>query len=116
MSQAILFNMSASLVPGPNAGLERSLIGTITAAVAYGLVLALYGTTFHALLNSKEKRNFLLGYITLMLVMSTVDCLSNIFVIIKDIFLVDVFNGHFEIMEEAWIYPFSIWAADAFMV
>jgi len=113
--------MPTSLVPGSNHGSESTLIGVIIAAVAYGLVLALYATTFRALLNnlrkfSRRKKNFLLAYITMMLLMSTADLLVNILSIINEIFLVDVSNGRYKTLGVAWISPFLIWGADAFMV
>lgn len=113
--------MQSSLFPGTNVEAELTMLATIIAAIAYGLVFSLYAISFHALIKnrkkySKKKTNFLLAYITLMFLISTANLLSSVFFIIKVVFLVDLFHGQVDISTPYWIYPFSVWGADAFMV
>lgn len=121
MSLAILFAMHSLLEPGSDTVLELNTLAILIAAVPYGIVIVLYTISVLALLNSggkysKRKKNLLLAYITLTLLLSTTAYISSILYIIQAIFLVDILKGRVHITDPAWIYPLSILAADAFMV
>jgi len=113
------------LIPGPDEYLELRTLGTIISAIAYGIVITLSGNCFLLLLKkrgiySNRMRLFLLIYVTVMLLLSTLAIILSIRGIMFDIFRVfDLL--HFVDLPPVEVYspaalPLIIWGADGFMV
>jgi hypothetical protein len=71
------------LIPGPDVYLELRMLGTIISAIAYGIVIVLSGNCFLLLLKkrgiySNRMRLFLLIYVTVMLLLSTLAIIQSI--------------------------------------
>ncbi|KDR68144.1 hypothetical protein GALMADRAFT_146628 [Galerina marginata CBS 339.88] len=109
---------------------ELKMLSAMISSIAYGIVLYLYVVCLQALSEhstkySKQKRWFLLGYITVMLLLSTTSILEDILICMADIFnLAPYFprfwfslnNNDLEVLPPLSVFPFSIWAADGFMM
>lgn len=102
-------------------------LGTIAGAMAYVVVLSLYYSCFRALLKrtpgySKQKQGFMLAYITLMLLLSTLSLFQLIYVFALDLTATETSRSMWN-SGQMWFLaspgpflPFTIWGADGFMV
>ena len=106
-----------SLVPGPDVYLEFRMLGTIISAIAYGIVIVLSGNCFLLLVKqggiySNRMRLFLLIYVTVMLILSTLAIILSIW---ESMLL--IFQGVDPPVGAAPpTLPLAIWGADGFMV
>ncbi|KIM43508.1 hypothetical protein M413DRAFT_25866 [Hebeloma cylindrosporum] len=116
-----------SLIPGPDVYLEFRMLGTIISAIAYGIVISLSGNCFLLLLKkrgiySTRMRLFLLTYVAVMLLLSTLATIMSIWGITFVLFQgVDLPSPHFISSPLLDVYsptalPLTIWGADGFMV
>ena len=108
------------LIPGPDVYLELRMLGTIISAIAYGIVIVLSGNCFLLLLKkrgiySNRMRLFLLIYVTVMLLFSTLAIIQSIWGITLLIFWQDVDLPRLVGASPATL-PLTIWGADGFMV
>jgi hypothetical protein len=115
------------LIPGPDEYLELRMLATIISAIAYGIVIALSGSCFLLLLKQRDiystrMRFFLLIYVTVMLLLSTLAIIQSIWGIMFAIFrVVRLSLGLFADSPLLDVYsitalPLTIWGADGFMV
>jgi len=108
-----------SLIPGLYVYLEFQMLGTIISAIAYGIVIVLSGNCFLLLLKkrgiySNRMRFFLLIYVTVMLLLSTLAITLSI----RGITLL-IFQGVDSpslLGAAPATLPLAIWGADGFMV
>lgn len=114
------------LVPGPDIGLEFQTLATFVSAILYGMVISLYVLCCRALFKGRRnysirKKWFLLGYSTVLLLLSTIAAIEDIRIIIISTFRVGLTAGMiiaqiFELSSGDLVLPFTIWSADIFMV
>jgi hypothetical protein len=107
------------LIPGPDVYLELRMLGTIISAIAYGIVITLSGNCFLLLQKkrgtySNRMRLFLLIYVTIMLLLSTLAIIQSILGITLLIFQ----NVDLPLLvgSSPATLPLAIWGADGFMV
>ena len=105
------------LIPGPDAYLELRMLGTIISAIAYGIVIVLSGNCFLLLLKkrgiySNRMRLFLLIYVTIMFLLSTLAIIQSTLGTSVLIFQ----NIDPPLLVGSFTLPLAIWGADGFMV
>jgi len=108
------------LVPGPNSLLETQMLGTMISAILYGIVVTLSFDCFKLLFKknitvpSRPMRRFLVFLILTMFLLSTLSLIQGML-----ISSTSIFRGYnFPSLPGGapYVLPFSIWAADAFML
>ncbi|PPQ96692.1 hypothetical protein CVT26_010244 [Gymnopilus dilepis] len=112
------------LVPGPNSLYETQMLGTMFAAILYGVVLMLCFECFKRLskkakernvdIPSKSMRRFLVFFILVMFLLSTLSLIQGMLVAVTSIFE----GNSFPTLPGGApaVLPFSIWASDGFML
>ena len=113
------------LIPGPDEYLEFRMLDTSISATAYGIVIVLSGNCFLLLLKkrgiySNRMRLFLLIYVTVMLLLSTLaiilSTLGITFVIFRVVYLPLFVSLPLLNVYSPTALPLTIWGADGFMV
>ena len=107
------------LIPGPDVYLEIMMLGTIISAIAYGIVIVLSGNCFLLLQKkrstySNRMRLFLLIYVVVMFLLSTLAIVQSIWGITALIF--QDTNLPLLVGASPATLPLAIWGADGFMV
>ena len=106
-------------VAGLDGYLELKMLGTIISAIAYGVVVVLSGNCLLLLKKrgtySNRMRLFLLIYVTIMSLLSTLAMIGSIWGITLFIFRDVGLPMHLLYWNQA-IPPLTIWGADGFMV
>ncbi|KIM43524.1 hypothetical protein M413DRAFT_382915 [Hebeloma cylindrosporum] len=106
------------LIPGPDVYRELRMLGTIISAITYGIVVSLSGNCFFLLLKkrgiySSRMRLFLLIYVTIMLLLSTLAIMQTVRTTTVFIFQADL---PLVIGNIPAALPLIIWGADGFMI
>jgi len=110
------------LVPGPNSLFETQMLGTMISAILYGIVVMLCFDCFKLLFKnsndatapSRPVRRFLVFFILMMFLLSTVSLVQGMLISVTS-----VFRGYnFPSLPGGapFVLPFSIWASDGFML
>lgn len=131
-NQTVIFNWTDySNLSVQNSPFELEMIATIVSAVVYGMVFSLYIICLQALAEGKRKYStrkicFLCIYATLMLLLSTASLIGDILISMNDIFFTLYTSPDFHqlglndtdiiVFAPLLVFPFTIWAADVFMV
>ncbi|KDR67225.1 hypothetical protein GALMADRAFT_216530 [Galerina marginata CBS 339.88] len=109
-----------------NADYFWPFLGILASSMAYIIVIALYTSCFQALLKGKgvplsstRRRRILFSYISLLLVLSTVSLIQQLYGIVIGLFFIN--SPDVVVLTGAWFEEFpaflvlTIWAADGFM-
>jgi hypothetical protein len=97
---------------------KSELFGAIFSAIAYGIVIVLYGNCFHLLqkkqgIYSNRLRIIFLIYVTVMFLLSTSALILSIYRLMSNIVLR---SPHWRISPFEFPFVTGIWGADGFMV
>ncbi|KJA18324.1 hypothetical protein HYPSUDRAFT_45335 [Hypholoma sublateritium FD-334 SS-4] len=103
--------------------LQFQIIGTFLSAITYGLIISLFWhclimfTTTKKDYYSRRTRRFLIAYIVIMFLMSTVAIIQEIVSVVNAVVHgVNPNSRHLMQLNEPLVLPFAIWGADGFML
>ena len=103
--------------------LKFQLIGTFLSAVIYGLIISLFWhclvmfTTTKKHYYTRRTRRFLITYIVIMFLLSTVAIIQEFVSVLHAVAHgINLNSRHLMQLNEPLVLPFAIWGADGFMV